>query len=569
MGIRVSEVTEFALFRNVWYVAIELEKRVLINQFNKGRTMIKKAKDTSNWPFISSIVIRSIHKLTIIIMCLFSFGCASTVTSQLADLNHRPPQLPLIGMSFQDIDVSRAYTASKQYNSYQEDLYSALIDNSEGTIVPLTDQLLRLSLSLTCKPPEPKENLGLGLASGILIPLSFIPDKKAFNYHVDYKIMDQSGNSILRRFLKGTVEGKSSGYYYGRKVAVQDLIVKEAKFVVQNSSTMVINDLYQNAEVLVAAVKGASKKVVTKKSNTKTTPSTLVSSKGQEVKIQTVLTEKQTPKVYDTPNLHKSFRSYWAVVIGISDYKYTYQTDMPKLAFADNDAIDFVSMLHKLGWEKDHIKLLVNEEATERNIKIALEAWLTKAGPNDQIVLFWAGHGFPDPEDPEKVYFACYDTDIKVPATGYRMDKVRTALEERKSKNVIVLADTCHAGKIITRGNRGISIIPNINKMSRENKVPKGWIFMVGADTDRQAIEHTSWTNGAFTHSLIKGLSGKADGFQSAGAKDGIVTMGELRSYMNTAMPDETQKVLGVAKRPVTTTSTGDPDIWNMTLQAK
>ncbi len=176
---------------------------------------------------------------------------------------------------------------------------------------------------------------------------------------------------------------------------------------------------------------------------------------------------------------------------------------------------------------------------------------------------FWAGHGFPDPEDPEKVYFACYDTDISIPATGYRMDKVRTALEERKAKNVIVLADTCHAGKLITRGDRGISILPNIKKQN----IPKGWIFMVGADTDRQAIEHISWTNGAFTHSLIKGLNGEADGFQSAGAKDGIVTMGELKDYMKTSMPEETQKVLGVAKHPVITTSTGDPDIWNLTLK--
>jgi hypothetical protein len=43
--------------------------------------------------------------------------------------------------------------------------------------------------------------------------------------------------------------------------------------------------------------------------------------------------------------------------------------------------------------------------------------------------------------------------------------------------------------------------------------------------------------------------------------------MGELKDYMKTAMPNETQKVLGVAKHPVITTSTGDPDIWNLTLQ--
>jgi hypothetical protein len=90
---------------------------------------------------------------------------------------------------------------------------------------------------------------------------------------------------------------------------------------------------------------------------------------------------------------------------------------------------------------------------------------------------------------------------------------------------------------------------------------------MVGADTDRMAIENSSWSNGAFTHCLIKGLSGEADGFQSVGHKDGIVTMGELRAYLNTVMPDETQKALGVAKRPVITTSSGDIGIWDLTLR--
>lgn len=266
----------------------------------------------------------------------------------------------------------------------------------------------------------------------------------------------------------------------------------------------------------------------------------------------------------------KKVGSSWAIIVGISKYKYSSRNGLPNLIFADDDAKAFARTLKNLGWSDSHIKLLLNESATQRNIMIALESWLTKAGPNDQIILFWSGHGYPDPEDPEKVYFACYDTDISTPATGYRMDYVRRALEERKSKNVILLADTCHAGKLITRGDgsRGISIMPDLNRIARERKVPKGWVFMVGADTDRQAIEHSSWSNGAFTHSLINGLNGAADGFQSAGAKDGVVTMGELRAYMTAVMPDETQRVLGVAKHPVITTTTGDPDIWNINLQA-
>jgi len=258
----------------------------------------------------------------------------------------------------------------------------------------------------------------------------------------------------------------------------------------------------------------------------------------------------------------------WAVIIGVSKYQYSGQNGLTNLIFADDDARAFANALMSLEWNASHIKLLINKEATQRNIMIALESWLTKAGPNDLIVLYWAGHGFPDPEDPEKVYFACYDTDISIPVTGYRMDRVRTTLQERKARNVILLADTCHAGKLITRGDRGISIIPHIDRMNRQQEVPKGWIFMVGADTDRQAIEHASWTNGAFTHSLIKGLSGEADGYQSVGPKDKIVTMGELRAYLNSAMPDETQRVLGVAKRPLITTSSGDPAIWDLNLRA-
>ena len=56
---------------------------------------------------------------------------------------------------------------------------------------------------------------------------------------------------------------------------------------------------------------------------------------------------------------------------------------------------------------------------------------------------------------------------------------------------------------------------------------------------------------------------------KNAGPEYGIVTMGELRAFMNSAMPDETQRILGVAKRPMITTSTGDPAIWDLSLKAK
>jgi uncharacterized caspase-like protein len=276
--------------------------------------------------------------------------------------------------------------------------------------------------------------------------------------------------------------------------------------------------------------------------------------------------EKTPPR--EAPASESAPGDRWAVVIGISQYQYAGSGGLTNLSFADQDAKDFAALLKEKGWSDSHVKVLTDEKATLRDVTIALESWLTKAGPNDLIVLFWSGHGFPDPEDMEKVYFACYDTDIAIPATGYRMDKVHRALDERGVKNVIVIADTCHAGKLATRGDeKGVLITRQLETLKKQ--LPKGWVYMVGADTDRQAIEHSSWKNGAFTHVLLNGLGGKADGYESMGAEDGTVTLNELRAYMNAEMPDMTQKVLGVAKRPIITTSTGDPAIWDLTLETK
>jgi len=267
--------------------------------------------------------------------------------------------------------------------------------------------------------------------------------------------------------------------------------------------------------------------------------------------------------------LPSELRKGYAVIVGISAYEEGRKGRPQNLIYADEDAKSFAEMLKKLGWNPNNMKLLLNEQAKRRDILIALDSWLTKAGSNDIIVFFWSGHGYPDPMDPEKVYFACHDTDLNIPATGFRMDYALRSLDEKNAKNVMIFADTCHAGKLITRGNKGISITASIEKLRRGKNIPKGWIFMVGADTDRQAIEHLSWTNGAFTYCLLKALGGEADGFQSAGSKDGIVTMGEVRSYLYSKMPDVTQKVLGVAMQPVIATSSGDPDIWNLSLKVQ
>ena len=95
-------------------------------------------------------------------------------------------------------------------------------------------------------------------------------------------------------------------------------------------------------------------------------------------------------KLHQPPVVTPSLQRYdvsqsWSVIIGISKYKHSGQNGLNNLIFADDDAMGFARVLSNLGWSESHIKLLVNEEATKRNIEIALESWLTKAGPRAKV----------------------------------------------------------------------------------------------------------------------------------------------------------------------------------------
>jgi uncharacterized caspase-like protein len=258
----------------------------------------------------------------------------------------------------------------------------------------------------------------------------------------------------------------------------------------------------------------------------------------------------------------------WAVVIGISEYQNEAAGGLARLSFADNDAREFAKTLEQQGWNRDHIRMLTNADATKRNVENALETWLRRARPEDVVVLFWSSHGWTDPEDGEKAYFACHDSRPSDPSTGFRMDKVRMALEERGVRNVILIADTCHSGKIVRDSNpKGISVVPALEAMEKKSQIPKGWVFIASADPTRKAYEDKAWNNGALTHVLLEGLRGAADGYKSAGPKDGRVTLGELKEYIKDRMAEEGLNVIGARLEPLFYTTSGNPEIWNLSLK--
>ncbi|MGQ0814596.1 MAG: caspase family protein [Gemmatimonadota bacterium] len=222
----------------------------------------------------------------------------------------------------------------------------------------------------------------------------------------------------------------------------------------------------------------------------------------------------------------------WAVVVGIGDYR---AEDIPDLQFASKDAqavYDFLKSPNA-GFQDDHIIFLKDANATNQAIREALFVFLQKAGYNDLVFIYFAGHGAPDPTRPDNLYLLPHDADTKaLAATGFPMWDVKTALRRQiKAERVIVVADACHSG-----GTKDGETNP-INGSFGDLFTPSRRVILTAADNNELSYEDAKWGggHGVFTYNLIEGLKGAADTNQN-----GIVTFQEAADYVAAKVKTDT-----------------------------
>jgi len=237
----------------------------------------------------------------------------------------------------------------------------------------------------------------------------------------------------------------------------------------------------------------------------------------------------------------------WAVVIGISQYK----TVRP-LKYADKDALAFGDYLSKnLGITPDHMTLLLNENATLMNLKRSLGTELKRnAGPKDTVIIYYAGHGAPEPDasspdgDGLEKYLIPYDADAQdLYTTGLPMREVETIFHRLSAERVIFITDSCYSGATAGRtfssaGHRANLSDGFLNRLSKG----KGRVVLTASRAGEVSEERDDLGHGVFTYYLLEGLKGKADV-----DGDNFVTVDEAYSYLSIHVP----KITGQNQHPV------------------
>jgi uncharacterized caspase-like protein len=214
----------------------------------------------------------------------------------------------------------------------------------------------------------------------------------------------------------------------------------------------------------------------------------------------------------------------YAIVVGIESYR----TKLPKADFAARDAQTMKDYLTKtMGFSDENVALLVNENATGRDLEKYIEHWLPNRVEKDSTVfVYYSGHGAPNPKTGD-AYLVPYDGDPSfVDATGYPLKRLYEQLGKLPAKEVVVLLDSCFSGaggrSVIAKGMRPMVL-------SVENPVLAGGktVVLAASKGDQVSSTYDQKGHGLLTYFFLKGLRGEADA-----NKDGSVDLAEVYEYL-------------------------------------
>jgi hypothetical protein len=245
------------------------------------------------------------------------------------------------------------------------------------------------------------------------------------------------------------------------------------------------------------------------------------------------------------PNLH-------VIAVGIN----TYRNSRYNLNYGKADALAFAQALAAGGkaiFQSVRVTCMHDADATRERVLRELQTAATASHPSDVFVLFYAGHGvmsIPTGTERPEFYFALHGVkrlygDLEeLRAQGVSGSELRTALRKIPAQKQFIVLDACQSGAMVeTLAMRGAAEEKALVQLARST----GVVLLTSSGSQQFASEVKALGHGLFTHSILTGLGGAADG----GSRDGKITVKELCAYVEDAVPGLAEKHRGQAQFPM------------------
>ncbi|MGE5352946.1 MAG: caspase family protein [Acidobacteriota bacterium] len=191
---------------------------------------------------------------------------------------------------------------------------------------------------------------------------------------------------------------------------------------------------------------------------------------------------------------------YFGLVIGINSYSGYW----PSLRCAVNDAND-VSNILKERYRFDSVITILDKNATRRNIMQSLEWLSTTLNKDDNLLIFYAGHGQFN-KVLNKGYWVPVDATINSVADYIANSEVRTFLAGIPSKHTLLITDACFAGDIFRGKGETVPFDPNnMEKYYREVYRRQSRLALTSGGVE-EVQDNGKEGHSIFTYYLLKAL---------------------------------------------------------------
>ncbi len=207
----------------------------------------------------------------------------------------------------------------------------------------------------------------------------------------------------------------------------------------------------------------------------------------------------------------------WAVVIGIDKFQ---DKGIPTLEYSAKDAKDFADFLMEKGhFARDHVILMVNEQATEDNILDAVgDNGLPRRVQKDDLVVIYAStHGSPREMDIRgENFLVAYDTKLnRLFSSSIKLKDLLAMIKDRTGcERIVLLLDACNSGVAadLSDGQKGGKALLRVNSFNVDELAGKGQVVITSSSANERSWESKRYKNGVFTHNLIDALQKEGDG---------------------------------------------------------
>jgi formylglycine-generating enzyme required for sulfatase activity len=209
----------------------------------------------------------------------------------------------------------------------------------------------------------------------------------------------------------------------------------------------------------------------------------------------------------------------YALLIGIS--KYANPALSLNFAAADAQALYKVLVDPEIGaYKPENVRLLVDDQATRKNIISAMNTWLkNRVTADDSVLIFYSGHGALG--GASEAYWVNYDADAEDLASSAISNKeISSAIADLPAKRKITLIDSCFSEATAKKYR---AVVPS----TVFNEFKGTGVVTITASTGQQKSVEVGG-HGAFTYHLLDALQGKAD---TNG--NGVVELDEIWNYLN------------------------------------